>query len=68
KLFGKSYEGHLVQTSKDFCDILLQKFYVATVPGSECGTEGFMRLSFAVSEETMKKAVGRMKELVAQLK
>ncbi len=65
---GKSYKGRKVQTSKDFCGILLEEFYVATVPGSECGTEGFMRLSFAVSEETMSRAIGRMKEFISQLK
>ncbi|KHD89754.1 MAG: aspartate aminotransferase [Bdellovibrio sp. ArHS] len=64
---GKTYQDRVVRTSKDFCDILLEKFFVATVPGAECGTEGFMRLSFAVSEDTMKRAVGRMKDFVGQL-
>lgn len=64
---GKTYQGHLIRTSKDFCDILLEKFFVATVPGIECGTEGFMRLSFAVSEETMSRAIARMKDLIGQL-
>lgn len=64
---GKTYQGQVIKTSKDFCDILLDKFYVATVPGSECGTDGYMRLSFAVSEETMKRGIQRMKELVDQL-
>lgn len=64
---GKTYQGRVIRTSKDFCDILLEKFFVATVPGAECGTEGFMRLSFAVSEETMNRAVARMKDFIGQL-
>lgn len=64
---GKTYQDKIIRTSKDFCDILLEKFFVATVPGIECGTEGFMRLSFAVSEETMNRAIIRMKDLVNQL-
>lgn len=64
---GKTFKGQLVRTSKDFCDILLNHFYVATVPGIECGTEGYMRLSFAVSEETMQRAVVRMSDFVSQL-
>jgi aspartate aminotransferase len=64
---GKTYNGKLIRTSKDFCDVLLETFFVATVPGVECGMDGFMRLSFAVSEETMKRAVVRMKEFVGQL-
>ncbi|HEY1078700.1 MAG TPA: pyridoxal phosphate-dependent aminotransferase [Bdellovibrio sp.] len=66
-VLGKSFNGQIIRTSKDFCDVLLDTFFVATVPGVECGTEGYMRLSFAVSEETMKRAVGRMKEFVSQL-
>lgn len=64
---GKLYKDRVIRTSKDFCDILLDQFFVATVPGVECGTEGYMRLSFAVSEETMARAVVRMKDFVGQL-
>lgn len=64
---GKTFKGRAVKTSKDFCGILLEEFFVATVPGSECGTEGYMRLSFAVSEETMSRALARMREFVSQL-
>lgn len=65
---GKSFNGRTVETSKDFCGILLEEFFVATVPGSECGTEGYMRLSFAVSEQTMQQALDRMKKFIEQLK
>ncbi|MFM6930109.1 MAG: pyridoxal phosphate-dependent aminotransferase [Bdellovibrio sp.] len=64
---GKTHKGRLIRTSKDFCDVLLEEYFVATVPGVECGMDGFMRLSFAVSEETMKRAVVRMKTLVSAL-
>lgn len=64
---GKAFQGRLIRTSKDFCDILLNTFFVATVPGVECGMEGFMRLSFAVSEDAMKRAVARMQDFVRQL-
>ncbi|MFP5519691.1 MAG: pyridoxal phosphate-dependent aminotransferase [Bdellovibrionia bacterium] len=64
---GKSYQGQKVLNSKDFCDILLDKFYVATVPGIECGTEGYMRLSFATEVTLFKKAVVRMKDFISQL-
>ena len=64
---GKTYKDKVIRTSKDFCDVLLNEFFVATVPGAECGTEGFMRLSFAVTEETMQRAVDRMKDFVSRL-
>jgi aspartate aminotransferase len=64
---GKTHNGKVIRTSKDFCDVLLDEYYVATVPGVECGSEGFMRLSFAVSDETMKRAIDRMKTFVSAL-
>lgn len=67
EVIGRTFEGQKIQTSKDFCDILLNKFYVATVPGSECGSEGFMRLSFACSTETMQRAIARMKEFISSM-
>lgn len=68
KCLGKNFNGQAVKNSKDFCDILLNQFFVATVPGIECGSEGFMRLSFATTEEKMSKAIARMKDFVSQLK
>lgn len=65
---GKNFEGRKIESSRDFCDVLLNTYFVSTVPGIESGMEGFMRLSFAVSEEDMQRAIGRMKELVSSLK
>lgn len=66
--FGKKFEERDIRSSKDVCDVLLEKYFVATVPGIECGSEGFMRLSFAVSEETMKRGIDRMADFVKKLK
>lgn len=67
KCLGKTFEDRKIESSRDFCDILLNKYFVSTVPGIESGMEGFMRLSFAVSEEDMQRAIGRMKEMVSGL-
>lgn len=67
-LFGKKFEGQTIENDKMVGDILLEKFYVATVPGIECGNQGYLRLSFATTEEKMKKAIDRMVEFIAQLK
>ncbi|MBC7458909.1 MAG: pyridoxal phosphate-dependent aminotransferase [Bdellovibrionaceae bacterium] len=68
KALGRSYEGQKVDTSKDFCQILLEKFFVATVPGEEFGNPGYMRLSFAIDSAKMSEAIARMKSFVGQLK
>lgn len=63
---GKNFQGQTVKTSKDFCQILLEKFHVATVPGEEFGNPGYMRLSFAIETERMSEAIQRMKAFVQE--
>ncbi len=67
-IFGKSYKDRKIEGSKDFADILLNEYFVATVPGSECGCDGYLRLSFACSEAQMKEAIQRMASCLAQLR
>jgi len=52
-------------TDLELADLLLQKALVALVPGSAFGTPGHMRLSFATSDEVLKKSVERIRALVA---
>ena len=67
KALGKSYQGQKIVTSKDFCQVLLEKFFVATVPGEEFGNPGYMRLSFAIGSERMAQAIHRMKKLISEM-
>jgi hypothetical protein len=39
----------------EFCDRLLDQEKVAAVPGSAFGAEGYIRLSYATSDETIRK-------------
>lgn len=66
-VLGKSYQGQKILTSKDFCQVLLEKFYVATVPGEEFGNPGYMRLSFAIGKERMTQAIQRMKAFIGEM-
>jgi len=47
-------------TSEDFCARLLEKELVAAVPGSAFGAEGYLRLSYATSDEVIAKGVDRI--------
>ena len=67
KALGKSYQGQKITTSKDFCQVLLEKFFVATVPGEEFGNPGYMRLSFAIESERMAQAIHRMRTLISEM-
>jgi aspartate aminotransferase len=53
--------------SQEFCARLLEKEKVAAVPGSGFGAEGFLRLSYATSDETIVKGLERLGRFCASL-
>lgn len=65
---GKTHGSTKLASDKEFCDVLLNEYFVATVPGAESGSPGYMRLSFATSEEKFSQACDRMREMVLKLK
>ncbi len=58
--FGKSVRGFSIGCSKDIADILLESYYLALVPGSDFGCEGYIRLSIAASEKDLTEAWARL--------
>ena len=52
----------------DFCNRLLDEEKVAAVPGSAFGAEGYLRLSYATSDEIIAKGVARLAKFCASLK
>lgn len=48
--------------SFDLSLFLLENYYIATMPGSAFGTEGYIRLSFAVSKEDIVEGIKKLKE------
>ena len=52
----------------DFCNRLLDTEKVAAVPGSAFGAEGYLRLSYATSDEIIQKGVTRLAKFCATLK
>jgi aspartate aminotransferase len=54
-------------TSQAFCEQLLEKEGVAAVPGSAFGAEGYLRLSYATSDEIIAKGVARLAKFGATL-
>lgn len=52
----------------DFCAKLLEQEKVAAVPGSSFGAEGYLRLSYATSDEIIAKGLERLKRFCAGLK
>ncbi|HEY8836358.1 MAG TPA: pyridoxal phosphate-dependent aminotransferase [Dehalococcoidia bacterium] len=52
----------------DFCNRLLEQEKVAAVPGSAFGAEGYLRLSYATSDEIIQKGVTRLAKFCTTLK
>tara|TARA_B100001248_G_scaffold262666_1_gene260571 strand:- start:1050 stop:2246 length:1197 start_codon:yes stop_codon:yes gene_type:complete len=64
---GKSFEGKKIQDSGDFSNLLLESENLVAVPGKEFGIDGYLRMSFAVKEETLTAASERLKSFIAKL-
>lgn len=50
-----------VNSSSALCEMLLEKYHLALVPGEAFGIDGFVRISFAASEDVIYKALDRFK-------
>ena len=57
-------------SSEEFCERLLKEKKVAVIPGNAFGDsgEGFVRISYAYSLNTIKKALDRIEEFIKELK
>ncbi len=55
-------------TDLEFCNRLLEQEKVAAVPGSAFGAEGYLRLSYATSDEIIAKGVSRLARFCASLR
>ncbi len=63
-IFGREIGGKVINTSDDFCEVLLEKSLVALVPGSGFGCEGYVRWSYATSMENIVKGLDRLEEFL----
>jgi aspartate aminotransferase len=66
--FGKSDGETTINNSNDFCMYILNKVFVATVPGDAFGDPNCMRFSYAISKDKLVEAVARIKTLLVKLK
>ena len=62
---GKKWGDRKINTSNEFAALLLEKEMVATVPGLEFGQEGYLRLSYALSEAKVHEAIKRLQNFLS---
>ncbi|MEI6694148.1 MAG: pyridoxal phosphate-dependent aminotransferase [Actinomycetes bacterium] len=68
ELLGKDIAGKSASTSQELSALLLDEVEVAVVPGEAFGTPGFLRLSYALSDEDLIEGVSRMAKYLGQAK
>ena len=61
--FGKTIKGVKINNASDFSMLILEKANVATVTGDAFGLPNCIRLSYATSQDQLKKAIKRIAEL-----
>ena len=66
-LFGKSYNGFIINNATDLSLYLLNEAHVALVPGAAFGDDKYIRFSYATSEDKLTEALKRMKVAVEKL-
>ena len=64
---GKSFNGQRINNSQQLAEILLEKALIATVPGSAFGMEGYLRFSYATSNENIAKGMDQLKDFIQNL-
>jgi aspartate aminotransferase len=62
--FGKTIRGKKIQTAEDISMLLLEEALVATVSGESFGDDNCIRISYAASEQEIREAIKRMKEVL----
>lgn len=68
ELFGKKHGDRVINSSMDFAEELLDSKKTAVVPGGPFGAEGYIRLSYATSEECILEGIRRIAEFVKEVK
>ena len=60
--------GKEIKNDEDFCNYLLEEENVSVIPGSVFGIKNHFRLSYAVTDEVLKKALSKIKQATDKLK
>ncbi len=64
-LLNHTYNGQAVGDSMSLSRALLETVRLAVVPGSPFGAEGYLRFSYAVSEEDIEKGLEKLQQFIA---
>jgi aspartate aminotransferase len=64
-VLGRDLNGTTPRSSAALAEVLLDQAEVAVVPGEAFGTPGYLRLSYALSDDDLVEGVGRIQKLLS---
>ena len=67
-LLGKEIRGKRPQTSAELATLILEEVEVAAVPGEAFGPSGYLRFSYALSDEDIVEGITRVQKLLGEAK
>jgi aspartate/methionine/tyrosine aminotransferase len=67
-VLGKEIRGKRPQTSAELATLILEEVEVAAVPGEAFGPSGYLRFSYATSDEDIVEGITRVKNLLSEAK
>ncbi len=65
-VLGKTIRGKTPKTSAELANLILEEVEVAAVPGEAFGPSGYLRFSYATSDEDIVEGVARIKKLITE--
>jgi aspartate/methionine/tyrosine aminotransferase len=65
-VLGTTIRGKTPTTSAELATLLLEEAEVAAVPGEAFGPSGYLRFSYATSDEDIVEGIGRIKKLITE--
>jgi aspartate/methionine/tyrosine aminotransferase len=65
-LLGRSIRGRVPTTSAELAALVLDEVEVAVVPGEAFGPSGYLRLSYALSDDDLVEGVTRLQQLFSE--
>ena len=66
-LLGRELRGRTPSTSAELAALILDEVEVAAVPGEAFGTDGYLRLSYALGDDDLVEGVTRIQGLLTEL-
>lgn len=67
-LYGIAYKGKPIATDEDVAFFLLDEAHVAAVPGGAFGAPGYVRFSYATSEDRIRDGIASIKRAIEAAK